>query len=74
MAQSIEEIKDFIKDYLTRYKNETKLEGIKRDYLESFDVNEFPSIEPFYAAWNKLREENIVITIPDDETTYRLKK
>lgn len=74
MAQSMEEIKEFIKDYLTRYKNETKLEEIKEDYLNSFDENESPSIEPFYAAWNKLKEENIVVMVQGQENTYRLKK
>ena len=74
MAQSMEEIKEFIKDYLTRYKDETNLEEIKADYLNSFDENESPSIEPFFAAWNKLREENIVVMIPGSENTYQLKK
>lgn len=74
MAQSMEEIKEFIKDYLTRYKDETNLEEIKSEYLDSFDENESPSIEPFYAAWNKLREEEIIVIIPGEEKTYRLKE
>jgi hypothetical protein len=74
MAQSMEEIKEFIKDYLARYKNETTLEEIKADYLNSFDENESPSIEPFYSSWNKLKEEYIVIMVPGSENTYQLKK
>jgi hypothetical protein len=74
MAQSMEEIKEFIKDYLTRYKNETNLEEIKADYLNSFDENESPSIEPFYAAWNKLKEENTVVMVSGSESAYHLKK
>jgi hypothetical protein len=74
MAQSMEEIKEFIKDYLTRYKDETNLEEIKEDYLNSFDENESPSIEPFYAAWNKLREEKVVVIVPGQETNYQLYK
>ncbi len=74
MAQLMEDIKEFIKDYLTRYKDETNLEEIKNDYLNSFDENESPSLEPFYAAWNKLREENVIVAVPGEEKTYRLKE
>jgi hypothetical protein len=74
MAQSMEDIKEFIKDYLTRYKNETTFEEIKADYLNSFDENESPSIEPFYASWNKLKEEHIVVMVSGSENTYQLIK
>mgnify|MGYP006152989189 CR=1 FL=1 len=63
MAQSIEVISEFIKDYLTRYKDEASLEEVQEDYLQSFDENEKPSLEPFFATWNKLKEEKDIVLV-----------
>ena len=74
MTQPIEEIKEFIKDYLSRCRDFTNLDEIKEDYLKSFDENESPSMEPFYAIWNKLIEEKIIVIVPGQRKTYQLKK
>mgnify|MGYP001381770523 CR=1 FL=1 len=64
MANLKQEIIEFVKDYMTRYKTIVTLNELKDDYMIQYEDTDYGSLEYFSSVWNKLREEKLIVMVP----------
>ena len=64
MPDSIQEVIEFVRDYMTHYKTAVTLNELREDYMIQYEDTEYGSLEYFSSVWNKLREEGLVKMIP----------
>ncbi len=77
MPDSMEEVIEFVRNYMTHFKTAVTLDELREDYMLQFEDTEYGSLEYFSSVWNKLREEGLVVmmrrTRPGQDSEYRWK-